>query len=157
MCSVQDGLRMVPDLFVVESDMSRYRLVKEKTLLLFVFLAHQKKTKKAHRQLFDLLREMGLTPERASIDEAYLDLTPLLQVGEVDETRWKAEDVFVYGDKALDLENADDVFLARGVVVTSMIRQAIKDKMRFETSAGVSLNKSFAKYYLFVVLFRNNG
>ncbi len=156
MCSVQDGLRIVPDLYVVESDMSRYRLVKEKTLLLFVFFAHQKKTKKkAHRQLFDLLREMGLTPERASIDEAYLDLTPLLQVGEVDEMCWKAEDVFVYGDKLLDMENADDVFLARGVVVTSMIRQAIKDKMRFETSAGVSLNKSFAKY-LFFVFFRND-
>ena len=141
MCSASEGLRLVPDLVVIESDMSRYR--------------------QAHRQLFDLLREMGLTPERASIDEAYLDLTPLLaQIENV--SLWNAPDVVVLGDNSLDLNDPDDSLLARGVVVAGMIRRAIREvfilcflffflfdldqKMRFETSAGISLNKSFAKY-----------
>ena len=126
MCSVSEGKRLVPELQVIESDMSRYRL--------------------AHRQLFDLLRAMGLAPERASIDEAYLDLTPLLDA--VDPSEWPREDVCVVGASGarLDLASEEDAFLARGAVVANMVRSAIRDKMRFETSAGVSLNKSFAKY-----------
>ncbi len=124
MCSVAEGKRLVPGLVVIESDMSRYRL--------------------AHRQLFDLLRAMGLAPERASIDEAYLDLTPLLD--SVEPHAWSREDVAVVGGQPLDLGCPEDEFLARGVVVANMVRGAIRDKMRFETSAGVSLNKSFAKY-----------
>jgi DNA polymerase-4 len=126
MCTIVEGKRLVPSLVVIDSDMSRYRL--------------------AHRQLFDLLREMGLAPERASIDEAYLDLTPLLD--SVEPGDWARDDVVVLGGPGarLDLESEEDAILARGVVVANMIRSAIREKMRFETSAGVSLNKSFAKH-----------
>ncbi len=128
MCTIEEGRRIVPDLVVIESDMARYRL--------------------AHRQLFDLLREMGLAPERASIDEAYLDLTPLLDALGDEAGDWRGPEVVVVGGDGatLNADVAEDAVLARGIVVATMIRGAIRDKMRFETSAGVSLNKSFAKH-----------
>lgn len=127
MCGVDEGLRLVPELVVIESDMSRYRA--------------------AHRQLFDLLREFGLSPERASIDEAYLDLTPLL--GTVtDPALWQStNEVVVYGNATLRVaEDADDAFLARGVCVANRLRQLIRERLRFETSAGVSVAKAFSKF-----------
>lgn len=57
MCSVTEGLKICPDLISIESDMSRYR--------------------EANRKLMDILKEFTLEIEKASIDEAYLDVTSL--------------------------------------------------------------------------------
>ena len=88
---------------------------------------------------------MGLAPERGSIDEAYLDLT-LLVAKEESAFGWRSEDVVVVGKDELDLDDEEELFLAKGVVVANRIRKTIRDRLRLETCAGVSLNKSFSKY-----------
>jgi len=77
-----------------------------------------------------------------------LDLTHL--VDQIENVNfWNAPDVVVFSENksaVLDLSDPDDMLLARGTVVAGMIRRAIREQMRFETSCGISLNKSFAKY-----------
>lgn len=127
MCSVEEAKKICPDLVVIESDMARYR--------------------EGHRRLFELLRtEFGLAPEKASIDEAYLDLTELVK--KEMSLAYCGPETVVFGalKQELDLEDPDDVLIAKGGVVANRIRMAIRDKLRLETAVGVSRNKSFAKY-----------
>ena len=131
MCSIIEAKEICPEIVIIESEMSRYR--------------------EAHRRLFELLRtRFHLAPERASIDEAYLDITGLVEMEEAANPLLTDETV-VYGadedgNDGFSFEDECNLFMARAGKCANDIRQAIREEMRLETSCGVSLNKSFAKF-----------
>lgn len=86
--------------------------------------------------------------ERASIDEAYIDVT-----AEVDkrinkagpEIRERPARTVVVGDK-LDLENETDIRLAYGADIAAEIRSKIFKELSYTVSAGISVNKLLSKF-----------
>ncbi|KAI0564071.1 DNA polymerase Y-family [Gracilaria domingensis] len=87
------------------------------------------------------------TLERASIDEAYIDVT-----AEVDHRvrcengeRQQPADTEIVGNK-LDMLNEVDLRLAYGADIAREIRQQVLQKCNYTVSAGISFNKLLAKF-----------
>lgn len=86
--------------------------------------------------------------ERASIDEAYIDVTT-----EVDrrvraaagETRARPEDTVVVGER-LDLQNEVDARLAYGADIAAEVRARVFADCGYTVSAGVCVNKLLSKF-----------
>eukprot|EP00178_Gracilaria_changii_P002647 TRINITY_DN1395_c0_g1_i1.p1 TRINITY_DN1395_c0_g1~~TRINITY_DN1395_c0_g1_i1.p1 ORF type:complete len:526 (+),score=67.01 TRINITY_DN1395_c0_g1_i1:157-1734(+) len=94
-----------------------------------------------------VLKGYGATLERASIDEAYIDVT-----NEVDrrvlydeEERQPPTDTEIVGNK-LDMSNEIDVRLAHGADIAREVREEVKKKCNYTVSAGISNNKLLAKF-----------
>ena len=121
MCSVAKGLELVPDLVVIESDMSRYR--------------------EANRFLLDILREFTKEIEKASIDEAFLDVTKLCR----DMPEEDSYQGVLLGGK-LDVNDEWDAMLMKASKIAHKIRMTVKEKMRLETSWYFYLFISISQY-----------
>ncbi len=115
-----------------------------------------------------LLQFKGAVVERASVDEAYLDITRMVQermeekgkgsvtskdvpnthiVG-IEEGEEEEEEGKLHGDwlkRALEENQTDNVRLAVGAAIVEEMRRAIFDQTRFRCSAGVAHNKTLAK------------
>ena len=122
------------------------------------------KYRDAGKEVIDTLLGFGAVVERASIDEAYLDISALAEeklktVGEV--KCGLLPNTFVLGqereaeDRGGQVEAwlrvneseglSDNRRLAAGAVIMEEIRQAVYDKTGFRCSAGIAHNKVLAK------------
>lgn len=118
------------------------------------------------KEVIDVMCSFGVCVERASIDEAYIDMTMVIEqtlpgctattvnVEELPNTHfvgWENETDDVKGVhgwlKALSKEdcNDNDWKLTLGAVLVEKIRAAIYEKTGFRCSAGIANNKMLAK------------
>jgi len=118
------------------------------------------KYRKAGREVIEVLLDSGATVERASIDEAYLDLTALVEKRLKDGqtvSSTKLLNTFVGGDDGDRDEvikdwcqqsvedNGDDLRLAIGAQIMEEIRAEVYKRTQFRCSAGVAHCKTLAK------------
>lgn len=112
MCSVAEGKRVCPDLVVIESDMARYR--------------------DANRALMAILSEFVTDIEKASIDEAYLDVTAQcvearemmrgLQASQEDLDELRRHEGILLGS----FEDEDDALLQHASRIALLIRMELR-------------------------------
>ena len=118
------------------------------------------KYRKAGREVIEVLLDTGAVVERASIDEAYLDLSILvdrrLREGEVVKPE-KMMNTHVGGDegdrsqvvndwcKEVVEEGGDDLRLAVGAQIMEEVRAEVFRRTEFRCSAGISHCKTLAK------------
>ena len=118
------------------------------------------KYRKAGREVIEVLLDTGAVVERASIDEAYLDLSMLvdrrLREGEVVKPE-KMLNTHVGGDdgdrsqvvndwcKEVVEEGGDDLRLAVGAQIMEEVRAEVFRRTEFRCSAGISHCKTLAK------------
>lgn len=90
---------------------------------------------------------MGATIERASIDEAYIDVTNEVtrRVEKSTKPPSLSQDTLVVGDK-LDMNAITDIRLAHGAAIASAIRKQVFVECSYTMSAGISVNKLLAKF-----------
>ena len=122
--------------------------------------ADLQKYRDAGKEVIQVFLQFGATVERASIDEAYIDLTALVndrmskgtkvQVKDIPNTfvegydeenknEWLKE---IYCDTDLKTEN---VRLAFGAVIVEEMREEVYKQTQFRCSAGIAHNKVLAK------------
>lgn len=85
--------------------------------------------------------------ERASIDEAYVDVSAEVDRryrGATERTQWP-EHTVVIGDK-LDLQSETDARLAHGAVIAREVRARVFETCKYTMSAGISVNKLLSKF-----------
>ena len=107
-----------------------------------------------------LLTFKGAVVERASVDEAYLDITSMVQERmESSRSRIEEDDIpntYVVGvedkdkfgewlSEAAGDNRTDDLRLAAGAAIVEEMRKAVYEKTQFRCSAGVAHNKTLAK------------
>lgn len=86
--------------------------------------------------------------ERASIDEAYIDVTAEVDRrvrAAVGETRERPEGTVVVGER-LDLQNEVDARLAYGADIAAEVRARVFADCGYTVSAGICVNKLLAKF-----------
>ena len=121
--------------------------------------ANLSKYRKAGREVIEV--KSGATVERASIDEAYLDLTKLVEKRLASGTRVSPDQLpntWLGGAKAEDREqtmvnwcqdardgDGDDLRLAVGAVIMEEVRAEVFRRTEFRCSAGVAHCKTLAK------------
>uniref|UniRef100_A0A6B0VDL8 DNA polymerase eta n=1 Tax=Ixodes ricinus TaxID=34613 RepID=A0A6B0VDL8_IXORI len=116
----------------------------------------------AGAEVLSVLCQFGAVVQRASIDEAYLDLTPVVTaqttspspdslpsthvVGYPEEqgVRTREEAVAEWLSTIVDPNGADSL-LARGCALVERIRAAVLEQTGFHCSAGIAHNKVLAK------------
>ena len=122
--------------------------------------ANLSKYRKAGREVIEVLLDSGATVERASIDEAYLDLTKLVEArlargetvtvdhlantwlgGEPGHTRDVLED---WVREAVET-GGEDLRLAVGARIMEEVRAEVWRRTQFRCSAGISHCKTLAK------------
>ena len=122
------------------------------------------KYRDAGREVIDVLVGFGAVVERASIDEAYIDITALVEerqrdIGTVGESL--LPNTFVVGhDSSKEVRRegvetwlganereglSDNTRLAVGASIMEDMRRAVYDKTGFRCSAGIAHNKVRAK------------
>ena len=118
--------------------------------------------RKASREVFDVLKKHCKLVEKASIDEAYCDITE--EVNTIIENKQKEDPELPIVDLIKDRDSwsglllpnfdddtntiaisIDDIKLLIGARIVNDIRKAVYDEVGFTCSAGISNNKSFAK------------
>jgi len=118
------------------------------------------KYRKAGREVIEVLLDSGATVERASIDEAYLDLTAVVEKRLKDGqtvSSTKLPNTFVGGDDGDRDEavkdwcqqsvedNGDDLRLVIGAQIMEEIRAEVYSRTQFRCSAGIAHCKTLAK------------
>ncbi|CAF0854622.1 unnamed protein product [Brachionus calyciflorus] len=124
------------------------------------------KYREASLKIFEIILKHCDKVEKASIDEAYLDLTDLVMERFQNKslTNVNFVDSFVYGSFSIDDSNnaeknlkawldinqdltheCSDVFLIIGACIVQEIRQDIKNTLGYHCSAGIAQNKTLAK------------
>ncbi|KAJ3362905.1 DNA-directed DNA polymerase eta rad30 [Allomyces arbusculus] len=112
--------------------------------------------RRASTQIFQIIARFAKSFERASIDEAYLDLTEdVVQriVADpprmVDETTvdfdWTVGDLGTVADANRESKTWGDYMLSVAAGITRDVRRAIWDELGFTCSAGIAHNKTLAK------------
>ncbi|CAG9463583.1 unnamed protein product [Pedinophyceae sp. YPF-701] len=112
----------------------------------------------ASRDVFDVLHEQlpGCVIEKASIDEAYVDITGAVEreikaregagggdgTDGLDGFSWGS---LIAGGGTLDPSKAFDLRLAAGAAVVCRVRGAVAKKLGYTCSAGIAHNKLLAK------------
>ena len=123
------------------------------------FKADLQKYRDAGKEVIQtLLTFNGAVIERASIDEAYLDITKIVEERmAASSEELKAESLpnsfLVKKGKAnegwlsevTEANSSDDIRLAHGAAIVEEMRAAVKTRTEFECSAGISYNKMLAK------------
>lgn len=118
----------------------------------------------AGAEVLDVLQTFSGVCERASVDEAYLDMTEIVArslesitlesladqtlkcchiVGFTDQPSSDAHDV--KGQWLAALSNERNRYLAMGALIIQKAREAVKEKTGFTCSAGIAHNKVLAK------------
>lgn len=98
-----------------------------------------------------LLQYQGATVERASVDEAYLDITKLVEERQHKTvTAEQLPNTFVGGHEDdlqgwMDLCSPDDFRLAIGAAIVEEMREQVYVQTQFRCSAGIARNKVLAK------------
>ncbi|KAJ8906386.1 hypothetical protein NDN08_002879 [Rhodosorus marinus] len=104
--------------------------------------------REASARIFKLILREIERVERASIDEAYLDLTDMVKkrrgIRDNDENLSRASDSIILGE-GLDPSRKDDLSLIIGSEITSDLRRMIREELGYTCSAGVAHNKTLAK------------
>ncbi len=125
------------------------------------------KYRNASKEVISVFMEFGAIVERASIDEAYVDLTTLVTKCSSENfgnciDKLIESNTFIVGNTGTeereawfrntlnpevdDAGNSDDVRLAVGANIVDDMRAAVLQKTGFKCSAGVSRNKVLAKF-----------
>ena len=101
--------------------------------------------RKANFKILDIFRRYSPTVERASIDEAYLDLTEVVakrfNAGNY-EIEWKGK---VIGGEFVPKSEAD-IKLMIGAQIINTVRSTVHSELGYTCSAGIAHNKKFAKF-----------
>ena len=119
------------------------------------------KYRRAGREVIEVLLDSGATVERASIDEAYLDLTSLVErrlgggaavTAELLPNTWlagdageRAEVVASWCEDIANTGTEDEVRLAMGAIIMEEVRAEVERRTQFRCSAGVAHCKTLAK------------
>jgi len=121
------------------------------------------KYRKAGREVIEVLVSFGAVVERASIDEAYLDLTPLVETRmqsveftdtvllDLPNTHLGGSDgdrqtyMSEWLDEVRSTENDSDRMLAVGASIIEEMREAVYSRTQFRCSAGIAHCKTLAK------------
>jgi len=121
------------------------------------------KYRKAGREVIEVLVSFGAVVERASIDEAYLDLTPLVETRmqsveftdtvllDLPNTHLGGSDgdrqtyMSAWLDEVRSTENDSDRMLAVGASIIEEMREAVYSRTQFRCSAGIAHCKTLAK------------
>ncbi|TRY62599.1 hypothetical protein TCAL_10989 [Tigriopus californicus] len=119
------------------------------------------KYRDAGKEVIQVLLQFGAVVERASIDEAYLDITALVDEKLKTLTRVEATDLphtFVVGceddretglsrwlAESYETSHSDNIRLAVGGMIVEAMRQAVWEQTQFRCSAGVAHNKMLSK------------
>lgn len=119
------------------------------------------KYRDAGKEVIQVLLQFGAVVERASIDEAYLDISALVEDKMKTLTRVEAHDLpntFVVGcgedrepgltewlKESYDRGHSDNIRLAVGGMIVEAMRQAVWEQTQFRCSAGVAHNKMLSK------------
>lgn len=95
----------------------------------------------------EVLSGYDATLERASIDEAYIDVTVEVdrRLRNKTEDKRLPADTMIVGDK-LDLSTETDLRLAHGANIAKELRHRVFLKCNYTVSAGISFNKLLAKF-----------
>ena len=123
--------------------------------------------REASHEVFEAIKHLvstldpNITVEKASIDEAFIDLTqhinqcvdrldPVPEVDAFADTKIELDSENDLNKWLTDLRDnemlcANDIRLALGAVVVQQIRKEILEKTQFKCSAGISHNKMLAK------------
>ncbi len=112
----------------------------------------------AGREVIQVLLQFGCVVERASIDEAYIDLTAIVldKMSHMKVTKEKLPNSFIVGyedNTEVWLQNTfnsndlktDDVKLAIGAAIVEEMRAEVYNQTGFRCSAGIGHNKVLAK------------
>ncbi|KAL1245738.1 DNA polymerase eta [Trichinella spiralis] len=106
------------------------------------------KYRKASEEVFHVLSLCEAVVERASIDEAYLDLTAVVKKELLDmrtEGRYIAEDALKDTHLAVKHDSIENIEALISAVLVNRIRKQIFEKTNFHCSAGIAVNKMLAK------------
>ena len=115
------------------------------------------KYRDAGKEVIDTLLTFGAVVERASIDEAYIDITKVVEERMTTLSKVDMEmmpNTFVVGfkeekkrwlERCYDEGRSDDIRLAVGGVIVEEMRKAVFDKTKFRCSAGIAHNKMLGK------------
>ena len=115
------------------------------------------KYREAGKEVIQVLLQFGGTVERASIDEAYVDLTAVVldKINHMKVTEKEIPNTYIVGhdDKAVWLNQAfdendlqsDDIKLAVGAAIIEEMRAEVFNQTQFRCSAGIAHNKVLAK------------
>lgn len=110
------------------------------------------KYRRASTEVLEIARRFCSTIERASVDEFYLDLS--LEAQQEQErhppVRYPPDSLLCTGhNQVVSAENhdfaAEDGLLAAASTIVSKIRQAVKQELTLDCSAGIAKNKFLAK------------
>jgi len=134
-----------------------------------IFYVNQKRGKadltkyrEASAKIFEILLKHCANVEKASIDEAYLDVTELVLnrirngISLPDDLKSSLKDTYLGDSKLRDefdnwaetncddlKEETSDVFLLVGALIAQEIRQDIYDTLGYKCSAGIAHNKVY--------------
>ena len=115
------------------------------------------KYRNAGREVIQVLMQFGCIVERASIDEAYIDLTAIVldKMTHMKVTKEKLPNSYIVGYEdtetwlqstfGKDDLNTDDVKLAVGAAIVEEMRAEVYNQTQFRCSAGIGHNKVLAK------------
>lgn len=108
---------------------------------------YRKASAEVFAAIFEALKSYNAKLERASIDEAYIDVTAEVdrRMRLAEETREMPVDTVVVGEK-LDLSSESDVRLAYGADISAEVRKKVFEKCNYTMSGGISVNKLLAKF-----------
>lgn len=141
----EEALAVCPDLNLISVPTQREK-------------ANLTKYRQASCEVFQTISSFeGITIERASVDEAYLDLTDIVEKeyetnftpfslsnDDIRTTFLAVEDRQTLADWLLEIQkenNVDAIKLAIGAKMVEKIRQKILDETKFHCSAGIAQNK----------------
>jgi DNA polymerase eta len=102
--------------------------------------------REASEQIFELLDGWdGVFVEKASIDEAFIDVTEAISSSRYDEDLFTLSDTRVAGDIRLSVELQSHYQFCVASILVKRIREDIFSRLGFTCSAGISHNKLLSK------------
>ena len=106
--------------------------------------------REASQQIFALIESHAPVLERASVDEAYVDVTDLVEAEELSRVdrepgMWAVAAGNGAGEWKPDRTDCFDVRLVAAAAVCERLRMAVKERLGFDVSAGIAHTKMLAK------------
>ena len=100
--------------------------------------------REASRKIHSVLQRYGNAYERAGVDEAYIDVTEAVHREAVGDVIWDTTLGNVLRKQGSDDSHNEKFFYIAAKLAKGM-REAVKNELRYECSAGVGSNKALAK------------
>ena len=106
--------------------------------------------REASQQIFALIESHAPVLERASVDEAYVDVADLVEAEELSRVdrepgMWAVAAGNGAGEWKPDRTDCFDVRLVAAAAVCERLRMAVKERLGFDVSAGIAHTKMLAK------------